>query len=157
MIRKIKRSDVGNLFTEIYEKFPDINVSLTYSEFDEKLKQNLDLRYAVDEILNEKHSTQLGIYLDSMKGYLKQRKINLNKNECNGHEYRYNLSGWGLIIMNITVKETYFEIDCNVNSEKRAWKWFDTYPDLKSPNLWDWKIVSKTYNSVNRILKKYSY
>ncbi len=157
MIQRINRDEINNFFAEIYETFPDISISITYSKFDENLRLNLNCKSVVGEILREKYHTQLGFYLDSMKGFLQTEKINLNKDKLEGHTFRYTLSGWGLIIMNISNKESYFEIDCNVNSEKRALLWFSTIQRFKSPSLWNWKVVKSTCISINRILRKHSF
>jgi hypothetical protein len=41
-----------------------------------------------------------------------------------------------------------------VNSEERAHNWSDTYPDLKSPDLWDWAVVKKKAGRLIRLLRK---
>jgi hypothetical protein len=43
--------------------------------------------------------------------------------------------------------------DVTVNSEKRARVWYPTYPELKEPDLWNWKLVASHSRRLQRSLK----
>ena len=150
---KINREHVEGLFSELYEKWPHCNFLITYSNYNKGLETNLSLDHLVKNILNTKYHIQLGFYTKEMKGFLEKRKIRLKNEEA---AFRETLSGWGLIIFNIKNEENSFEIDCGVNSEKRADAWYSIHPELKEPKLWDWNVVRSTNRSMNRIIKKFA-
>jgi hypothetical protein len=41
-----------------------------------------------------------------------------------------------------------------VNTEKRAQNWANTFIELKSPSLWNWKVVESQTRKLIRELKK---
>ena len=97
------------------------------------------------------------VHYPDTRGFVKKRKINLHKEKCGGHSYRYSMDGWGLIQFQLDLQKAP-DIACRfaVNTEKRANTWFDTYPELKSPDLWDWKAVEKHARRLIRELRKYA-
>lgn len=150
---KINKQSVKVLFSELYKKWPHCDFVITYSDYDKDLEINLSLDDLVKKILDTKNHIQVGFYVQEMKGFLEKRKIDLKIKEAT---FRYTLSGWGLIIFNIQNMEKELELDCGVNSEKRANAWYDTYPELKQPSLWDWNVVRSTNRSIDRIIKKFA-
>ena len=106
-----------------------------------------------------KNESYLGfvVHYPDTQGFVEKRKIILNKEKCGGHSYRYSMSGWGLIQFQLNLQKAP-DITCRfaVNTEKRANTWFTTYPELKSPGLWDWKAVEKHVRRLIRELKKYA-
>ncbi len=97
----------------------------------------------------------LAIHYPETNGFVHKGKINLNPAKCTGANHKYQTNGWGLIHFQIDFKgsET-SECRIAVNSEKRAVAWSDTYPDLRSPTLWDWKLVEKNARRLIRVLRK---
>ena len=150
---KISKKSMRALFSELYEEWPHCNFVITYSDYDKELETHLSLNDLLKKISDAKHGTQLGFYIEEMKGFLEKRKIML---EIKNATSRYTLLGWGLIIFNIQNKKDGFEIECGVNSEKRANTWYRTYPKLKEPKLWDWDVVGSTHRSIDRIIKKFA-
>ena len=112
------------------------------------------MRY-IDEVKNKKENlAYLSIHYPAAGGYIKIKKINLIQKKCKGAKLRYSAEGWGLIQFQLWIKENGFTCDIGVNSEKRALKWEPTYPELKSPGLWEWKEVQKQCQRLKRVLKK---
>ncbi len=97
------------------------------------------------------------VYYPDTRGFVEKRKINLDKEKCDGHSYRYSMSGWGLIQFQLNLQNAP-HIACRfaVNTEKRANRWFATYPELKSPELWNWRAVEKHARRLIRELTKYA-
>ena len=86
-----------------------------------------------------------------------EKKINLKPDAVGGHIYRYTQEGWGLILLQIDFGR-YPVVECRVavNSVERAKKWSSTYPEMKSPDSWDWKVVNRHAGRIVRLLRKLS-
>ena len=93
-------------------------------------------------------------YLDT-NGHIEDRRISLDPAKCDGHSFRYSIGGWGVINLQFHI-DSNGDVRCNVdvNSEKRAKTWFTTYPEFKSPDLWNWRIVEKHARRLKRCLQK---
>jgi hypothetical protein len=88
-------------------------------------------------------------------GYVENRRVALNPVKCKGHTFRYSVSGWGVIHLQIQVSDT-ATVNCtvSVNSRRRAEAWSGTYPGLKSPDLWSWPLVERHSRRLTRQLKR---
>jgi len=113
------------------------------------------LAYIQARTEKEKH-LGFAVYYPETQGCLKKEKIDLDPKKCNGHTFRYRVSGWGVIQFQLEYGKKTPDIKCRfaVNSELRANKWFDTYPELQSPSLWRWELVEKHTRRLIRELKK---
>ena len=130
-----------------------------YSEFDSELKQYENEEALMSAIISaiegNAHSANFSIYYPEAKGYFFAEKKSLNPAKCNGASFRYVASGWGLIQLQIDLKNKFKpEVRVSVNSRKRAEAWFQTYPEFKDPSLWDWKFLEKQARRIIRVLKK---
>lgn len=97
------------------------------------------------------------VYYPDTQGSREVRKITLKPEACNGHKYRYGVGGWGVIQFQLEHQnDANYKCYFGVNTEKRANKWADTYPELKSPNLWNWRLVEKHMRRLLREVKKYA-
>lgn len=126
---------------------------------DEELKSFSDKSVLMDYISNEQAKgykfISFGIYYPDAGGITEKKVVNLNPDKCNGATKRYSFSGWGILFLQMTYKDD-GTVDCRftVNSQKRATAWESTYPELKSADLWDWKLVEKHARRLIRVLKK---
>ena len=112
------------------------------------------MRY-IDEVSNKKENlAYLSIHYPEAGGYINIKRINLIPEKCKGAKVRYSAEGWGLIQFKLWFNENSITCEIDVNSEKRALKWASTYPDLKSPDLWEWKEVQRQCQRLKRVLKK---
>jgi hypothetical protein len=95
------------------------------------------------------------IYYLEARGYTFEERVELKPESCNGHKFRFIQAGWGLIALQCNFKQ-FPKIECRitVNSDTRAGNWSQTYPELKDPNLWDWKIINKKAGRLIRLLRK---
>ena len=90
-------------------------------------------------------------------GFVEKIKINLDKEKCNGHTYRYTMNGWGLIQFQLNMhKAPKMACRFDINTEKRENMWFATYLEFKSSKLWDWAGIEKHIRRLIRVLKKHA-
>ncbi len=132
-----------------------------YSKYDSELEEFDSKEDLIRHIENVKdngdHSANYAIYYPAAKGYFFKEKIKLNPEKCDGATFRYRPNGWGLIHLQVDLRETTKpEVSITVNSEKRATAWEPTCPELKESNLWDWKYIEKQAGRLIRVLKKSS-
>jgi hypothetical protein len=144
---------VGSIFEEPATAYED------YSEFDSELKEFDSKEAVLNKIESAKEngafSVNFAIYYPAANGYFYKEKKSLNPEKCNGATYRYVANGWGLIHLQIDLRDKEKpEVRVAVNTLKRATAWEPTYPELKAANLWDWKLVEKQARRLINVLKK---
>lgn len=95
------------------------------------------------------------IHYPDTKGHIEKAKITLNPKKCDGHTWRFSISGWGLIQFQADLRRVP-NIECRiaVNSQVRSEAWASQIPTLKDPSLWDWKAVNKRAGQIIRRMKK---
>ena len=126
---------------------------------DEELKSFSEkadiMKYISDEQDKGYRFISLGIYYPNAGGVTDRKVINFNPDKCAGTTKKYSFSGWGVLFLQMTYTKG-GQVDCRftVNSQKRATAWEQTYPELKSADLWDWKLVEKHARRLIRILKE---
>jgi len=130
-----------------------------YSKPDSDLKEfadSIDLKnYIETELLNGERFIQIAIYYSDSNGFVEKREINLDPQKCKGALKRYSIDGWGLINFQIDYGNIQTpKCRIAVNTEKRASAWSSTFPNKKSPDLWDWKLVEKNARRLIRVLRK---
>ena len=113
------------------------------------------LQEHIERISDRRVFSQYSIYYPEAKGFVEEERVELNPTSCKGHTYRISQKGWGLIYLQITLLDP-SNIECRVvvNTSTRARNWSGTYTDLKSPELWDWKIVNRHAGRLVRLLRK---
>lgn len=144
---------------ELAFQIGDVQVFESYSEMDEEIieiKNHQEyLAYFQNSIYRNKKHLAFGLYYKETKGFWQIRKIDLNPKYCEGKTYRYQVEGWGIISIQLQLKEEDVECRIAVNTERRAINWQNTHPELKSPNLWDWKEVeSKVGKLIRELIKE---
>ena len=155
----INKADVNKIVNAIYV-LGKPKVSEAYSKYDEDIiffDSASDLMSYINEaILKKDKFLYFSVYYPEAKGFVKKEKIKLIPKKCDGHTFRFCIEGWGIIQFQLDYKKEP-NVKCRfaVNTEKRANNWFDTYPELKSPSLWKWKLVEKHARRLIRELKKY--
>ena len=112
------------------------------------------LDYFQNAINSKKRHIAFGLHYKEANGFSEIRKVTLNPKYCGGKEYRYKIEGWGIIYIQLAFKEENIECRIAVNTEKRAENWESTNPELKSPSLWNWKIVESKVRNLIRELRK---
>ena len=130
-----------------------------YSEYDSELEEFDSKETVLKKIESAKEngafSVNFAIYYPAANGYFYKEKKALNPEKCNGATYRYVANGWGLIHLQIDLRDKEKpEVRVAVNTLKRATAWEPTYPEFKEASLWDWKFVEKQARRLIRVLKK---
>lgn len=153
---RIKVSDIAAITKEIFNE-PAVAFQ-DYSDFDSELKEfptEEILFSAIKTAINSKsNQINFAIYYPEAEGYFFADKRDLNPEKCDGATYRYVASGWGLIHMQIYIEsEAQFKVRVAVNTKKRAEAWASTYPEFKSPSLWDWVYIEKQTKRIIKVLK----
>lgn len=97
----------------------------------------------------------LAYYDPAIEGYINVRTTEVDPKRFNGAKTRRSLEGWGLIYINFGfVNAPRVEVNISVNSHKRALNWADTGHRMKSPDLWNWKLVESHARRGIRALRK---
>ena len=151
---QIKKENLEDLIDALFIDDPVIYEA--YSQPDQELRK-FDLKQEVLTYIKEVESRNdnlvyLSIHYPGTNGYVRKKKIDLKPEKCNGATTRFSTEGWGLIQFQLWLKDTGLFCDIGSNSEKRAQKWEPTYPELKSPGLWNWKEVGRQCRRLKRVL-----
>jgi hypothetical protein len=153
----IQDKQLNELINIIYSDGAPV-VKEAYSEFDAPtvtFRSASELRANIEFIPKERAFFYYAIYYPDAKGFVLEKRIKLKPRACKGHTHRFSQEGWGLIFLHITF-QSQSRIECcvAVNSNARAETWSNIYPELKSPDLWDWTIVSRYAGRLTRLLRK---
>lgn len=158
---KIAKESLVKITEAIYDGEPQVFEA--YSQYESKIrdfpsKESLD-EYISDELSKDNRHKSIYCVLayPGSGGVIRERRIDLDPNFCEGATFRYTIEGWALIQFQLGLTDMQ-NISCRfaVNSEKRANKWWDTYPELDAPSLWDWTVVEKHARRLIRVLRKHS-
>lgn len=153
---KINSERVEDIIDAIFVGQPEIYEA--DSAPDEELKTFANKSDLMGYISGERakgfKSISFGIYYSDAGGLIDKKVVKLNPGKCDGATKRYSLTGWGIIFLQMSYKEKGL-VSCRfaVNSHKRAAGWESMYPELKSADLWDWKLVEKHARRLIRVLK----
>jgi hypothetical protein len=95
------------------------------------------------------------IYYPDAEGIVTERRIDLKPGAVPGHTHRFAPQGWGLIQLQCDFRK-FPSIECRVavNSDVRAQNWSDTYPEMGSPDLWNWDVINRHAGRLVRLLRK---
>ena len=153
----VKKKKINELM-ELAFQIGEVRIFESYSEMEEEIveiKNYQDyLNYFQKSINQKKKHISFGLHYKEAEGFLRIRRINLNPKSCDGKTFRYNIEGWGIIHIQLDLREERIECRIAVNTEKRAQKWESINPELKPSNLWNWKIVESKARKLIRELKK---
>lgn len=147
---------IEKLAEAIFQESPTAVVE-AYSSFGQELREFRSAEevceYAKANRGSSNASVHLAIHYVDMAGALNRTRIELNAGKCDGHAYRYEAEGWGLIWVHIELKQSSVGSFVSANSEKRATTWAATYPDMESPSVWHWSAVARHLRRLRRVLK----
>ena len=146
------------LFSIAFEE-RKLTVFEAYSDYGSELSSfgsAKDLSAFVDAALAKEHpSVYVALFAEGFGPGPIVRRINLDPRRCQGHSFRYQVQGWGLIFLQFDPVRGYAKT-CNisVNSKARAISWSPTYPELGDPLFWDWQSIEKFFRRLGRVMKK---
>lgn len=156
--QQISLSQIQEVAEAVFEQGPVI-VRQAYSDCDSATKAFEDVEALLNELRYKPEAEnvfrQFTLYYPESKGHTYERRITLIPKSCNGHTFRFCQEGWGLIQLKCDFRE-HPMVGCSisVNSAIRAEKWSDTYPDLQSPDKWDWAVVNRKAGRLIRLLQR---
>ena len=86
------------------------------------------------------------------------RRIDLRPGNILGDAtFRYQCDGWGLIQLDFgSLVDDGSELrrsHTDHNTDKRARKWAETAPQAGDPGQWDWALIARTSNKLNRLIR----
>jgi hypothetical protein len=154
----ISEKQLQEIVVAIYDQGPVV-VKQAYSDLDAAPREFVDAEALIDELRFRPGQKFLfssyAIYYPEAKGYIYEERITLKPGSCGDHTFRFSQEGWGLIHLQCNFRN-HPKIECRiaVNTETRAGNWSDTIPALRSPDLWDWRVVNKKAGKLIRLLKK---
>jgi hypothetical protein len=157
----VSRADFFELVEAVFESGTPV-VYPVYSDYGQRVLQFLTPQEFSAHI---EASFQTGlkflnyaVHFRDAKGLVSKRTIFLNPQSCDGQTWRESVEGWGLVYIQpelTGVSGQEFRCRIAVNSEIRANAWTPSYPGMRNPDLWDWKIVEKHARRLIRRLKKF--
>lgn len=156
----LDRASLSGLISEVFESGgPDFYLKDT--DYGEEVCQfasaaEVDARITAT-IEARGRSVGFAIHFPETRGYTEKERVGLDPRRCKGHTFRYSIQGWGVIFLQLDFYGLP-EIECYIscNSQKRAEAWSDTYAELKSPDLWDWKAVERSCRRLIRCARDLS-
>jgi hypothetical protein len=154
----ITQTDLAKLASFLFEE-AEPTVFEAYSPFGQPVRKFTRAAELLSDIEEEIRRGQKFLYYSvhftDTRGHVLQRKIKLDPRKCDGHTWRHTVQGWGLIQLQADLKRPP-GVECRiaVNSQKRASAWADTYPELRAPDLWDWRATERHAARIIRRMKK---
>lgn len=115
------------------------------------------LKSYISSFREQKNFICVSIHYPDTGGNTSIRRIALNPAKCNGASYRYAAEGWGLIQLQMDfAKSPMVQVRLAVNTLARANAWAPTYPEMESPEAWNWRLVEKQARRLIRVLRKHA-
>ena len=155
--------DLTNVL-EVVFSLDDFRVFESYSPFDQELKEfknpkEVSERYSLGECRGTGHSVLLSLFplRAASPTSVRQHRISLQPEKCEGATFRWTVEGWGLIALHLGGASSAGIVGSHANhaSESRARKWEPTYEDRSgSVGEWDWSEVSRASGRLNRRIRK---
>lgn len=153
----VERSKIDEIMHLAFQ-IGEVQIFESYSEMEKEIVEIKDYQHYLDyfkeAINNDKKHIEFGLHYKEANGFRKIQKITLNPKYCDGKKFRYNIEGWGIIYIQLDLTQEKIECRITVNTQKRAENWVKTNPGLKSPDLWNWKLVESKARKLISKLKK---
>ncbi len=154
---RISASSIEALVQAVFDHGP-VTVVEAYSAFDSPLqyfaKPDDLLGYVETNAVAPNTTVHVAIHYPNMGGRLTTRRIELNQSKVPHAAYRYAIEGWGLIWIYLDLSDSpKLAPFVSANSESRALKWQQTYPDLDPPTHWCWPAVETHARRLRRVLR----
>lgn len=149
---------IDSIAAAVFEK-PGVEVLEAYSDF-ELTPRRFESAQQLVRFIKERLSVPKGIayffvvYPD-MAGRATRKTINLKPGSVPGKTVRYTWEGWGLISVILEYADQFNRCSrVAANTRKRAEKWESMYPEMESPDVWNWSAVEGHARRLRRVLKR---
>ena len=158
--RTITKSGIDNVLDAAFKEGNPIAYE-AYSEYGKDIKEYPSQKELYQEIerliFQAKPFFQFALYYPESCGYIEIKKLQIDPKRCGGNTFRFSVRGWGLVFLQFNIsKDLNVECRAAVNTQKRAEKWEESCPDLKSPNLWNWNVVERNARRIIRTINKHA-
>jgi hypothetical protein len=154
----ISEGHLREIVAAIYDQGPAV-VTQAYSDPGRAPRRFIDADALIDELRyqpgQEYVFSSYVIYYPEAKGHTYEKRTRLDPAVFDGHTFRFETVGWGLIQLQCSF-HAFPKVECciSVNSEARAGNWAGVSRDLKRPDLWDWAVVQRKAGKLIRLLRK---
>ena len=156
----VSLSELAELF-EWFEVNGGPDFYLYYSDYGEEMRTFASydewLAFARADSGHYWLNSDLALHFPQAKGYVDINRVSLDPRRCRGHSFRYQTRGWGIIHLGCSAVRGTREIHCRLpcNTRKGAESWFNVCPEMKDPDLWDWKVVESIARRLRRFVHRY--
>lgn len=151
----ISEKQLFNLFELIYQ-IDNVVVTESHSSYDKPLQVLLNSEDLKMHFNESKKYRSYAVYYPNTKGKVSVKTVKLTPDEWNGHTKRYEQEGWGIIFIQCRTLDEKINCRVSVNSEARARKWEEIYPEFGSVDDWDWVLLKKISSKIIRTLRELS-
>lgn len=116
---------------------------------------DISKHYTVGKCQGNSHSALLELVPPSVPELFHIRRVHLDPTTCDGHMFRYEIKGWGLIQLYLggIGPAGLVNSHSNHNSAARAKRWMTTSPELGEVDDWDWREVRAISSALNRFIR----
>src|SRR5262245_27476847 len=111
---------------------------------------------APSEVPDDPHGPYLMLYVVGSGPEPSAKRIDLRPGALGNATFRYECQGWALITLhfgNLFEGRDLRWCHTNHNSETRARKWSEVFPDAGDPARWDWSKVTSASGKLNRAIR----
>lgn len=137
----------------VFESYSPFGADL--AEFDGL--SSIASRYSIGRCVGDASSVLLTLVPANAMRLCHVRRIELNPMKCDGHTFRYAISGWGVIVMNLggIGPKGLVPSQSSHNTVARARSWENMYKnELGSIDVWDWDATIRISAALNRFINK---
>jgi hypothetical protein len=115
-----------------------------------------DITSCFDLKNNTPNGVHFQLWSPQFGGQIEFQRVNLNPDSRNGHTFRYNTRGWGLIQLYLQGINGNRLMASHIGHFNRAGalKWEAIHQDIGSVDSWDWKAIQKTSSHLKYLLHK---
>jgi len=116
---------------------------------------DLSARYPIGVCRGSGPSVQLALVPPGASHQFSIRRISLRPELCDGQTFRYTVEGWGLIHLHLggIGPQGLVTSHSNHNTEARARKWSETYPEFGPVEIWNWRETTAVSSALNRFIR----
>jgi hypothetical protein len=136
----------------VFESYSPLGYDLL--EFDHP--SSIEARYRIGRCAGTGSSALLTLVPPGMMHLCDVRRIALDPKKCDGHTFRYAISGWGLISLHLGGMGPKGQVASysNHHTAKGAKARQHLYKDdLGSADAWDWETTTKISGALNRFIR----
>jgi hypothetical protein len=153
-------ADFDPILTHVFS-ISECRVFESYSPFGQELAEftsidSIASRYAIGVCKGTGASVLLQLVPPNAMDLCRIERVNLNPAACDGHTFRYRISGWGLIQLYLGGVGPHGMVESHGNhfTELGAQKWEQSDGgELGAVAAWDWRRIAAISSALNRFIR----